>query len=160
DEIGDLEALLRYGSGQLDEKSFLGRLADAAGSPDAFGAMAQRLGATISDPEQQREFNFRTAKQRILMAAGTFSADEDAIRNALTRLRPPPAPPAAGAPPEALERQQTDENIRLRQLLMDDPEVKAVLNRLNPSEEMRARVFVTADSFVETVADLTVALNG
>ena len=160
EEIGDLEGLLRYGDGKLDSTSFLGRLADAANSPDAFGATAQRLGATISDPEEQRKFYLRTAKQRILMAAGTFGADEDAIRNAIIGLRAPPVIPAAGATPAALERQQTDENNRLRQLLMDDPEVKAVLDRLTTSEEMRVRGFVTANSFVETVADLTVALNG
>jgi uncharacterized protein DUF4157 len=158
-ELGELESLVKFGAGALDPSSFLGRLAAAADSPDAFGATARKLAATISDPDEQREFAFRSAKQRILLASGVTGADEDSIRNAILEARAPPVAGDAALTPLEREKKQNEENVKLRQRLIDDREVAGVLARLTGSAQMRVRSFVTADSFEEKKADLTLAFN-
>jgi hypothetical protein len=160
DELGDLEALVAFGKDKLDPNSFLGRLADSSSSPDAFGAMTRKLGQTISDPEQQREFVFRSAKQRILLAAGTFGgADEDAIRSAILEVRAPLPEDAAKLPPKERDQKQTEENNKIRKRLFEDKEVDNVIKRLVGSAQMRIESYKQATSFDEKHAELTLALN-
>lgn len=158
-ELGELESLLKFGTGKLDPKSFLGRLADVSDSSEAFGAMAQRLGGTITDPAEQTEFAFRTAKQRVLMAAGLTGANEDSIRNAILELRAPPITDAGKLTPRERDQKQTEANAKLRHLLIEDKEVKDVINTMPASAVMRVRSFVNGDSFIEKLTELTVALN-
>jgi hypothetical protein len=159
DELGELDSLVRFGAGKLESKSFLGRLADAADSPDAFGAMAQKLGSTITDPAQQTEFAFRTAKQRVLMAAGLAGANEDSIRNSILELRAPPLTDAIKLTPAERDQKQAEANSKLRQRLLDDKEVKDVINTMPASAGVRVRSFVNADPFIERLTELTLAFN-
>jgi hypothetical protein len=158
-ELGELKTLLDFGTKKLDPKGFLGRLVGAADSPEAFGAMAQKLGATINDPAEQAEFAFRTAKQRVLMAAGITGANEDSIRNAILELRAPPISNPIKLPPLIREQKQAEANAKLRLRLLDDKEVQDIINTMPTSAGRRVRSFVNADPFVEKLTDLTLALN-
>ncbi|MFB9240308.1 DUF4157 domain-containing protein [Massilia antarctica] len=158
-ELGELEALVKFGKGKLDPTSFLGRLADAADSPDAFGAMAHKLGSAIADPGERTEFAFAAAKQRIMMAASIGGADEDAVRNAILELRAPPIADAVKLTPPERDQKQAEANASLRQRLVDDEDVKRVINGMVGSQRRRVLSFISADPFVEKLTELTLALN-
>jgi len=121
-EIGDLEALMRVApAGEAGrEQTFMGRLEEAAGSSQQFGQWARRLQA---DP-------FEAAKRQILMSAGTFGVDHVAIEAALVNLRAAPVTLEPGMTEEERERRQTQANNELRQALLQDDDVRAVLERL------------------------------
>jgi hypothetical protein len=158
-ELGELEALVKFGKGKLDPASFLGRLADAADSPDAFGAMAHKLGTAVADPQERTEFAFAAAKQRIMMAASVGGADEDAVRNAILELRAPPIDDAVKLTPPQRDQKQAEANAKLRQRLVDDDDVKRVINGMVGTQRRRVLSFISADPFVEKLTDLTLALN-
>jgi hypothetical protein len=156
-ELGDLEALLRFDrvEGGLRETSFLGRLAAAADSPDVFAGYALTLGA---DP-------FQTAKQRILMAAGALSVDNVAIEDAIIGLRAPSIENAGDLPPGERERRQTEANNALRQRVLQDPEVQAVIERLRhqgPAGGINVsniEGLARADRFVELMNEFAAAVH-
>lgn len=154
-ELGELETLVRFNQGRLDSSSFLGRLADAGGSADAFGAMARQLGTAVA-PEQQEDFALATARQRILMSDG----DEDEVRNALLQLRAPPVPVDESLRPWQRDLRQTEANAALRRRLLALPDVHNVITGMVGSQQMRVLSFVEADALDEKMADLTLALNG
>jgi hypothetical protein len=120
-EIGDLESLLKFTQkdGKIDPASFMGRLADAS-DPDEFGRFALSLGA---DP-------FETARQRILLAAGTVSIDAEAIERAIFAVQAPAVAGTETMLPKEREEAQTKANNTLRQKVLADPQVAAVMQRL------------------------------
>lgn len=157
-QLGDLEGLLAFtpgADGGLSGTSFLGRLAEAAGSPDQFGEWALSLGA---DP-------FQTARQRILMAASGLSIDNMAIESAIRAVRAPPVEGAERLSAAERESRQTAANNALRQRVLDDPAVAEVLRRLShqgPAGHIfsgRIERLAHADRFEELLGDFANAVN-
>lgn len=156
-EFGDLEALFKIApTGEAGrDKSFMGRLEDAAGSPQEFGKWAQQVGA---DP-------FAAAKRQILLADGTFSIDNVAIETAVINLHAPTVTLPPGASDADRETRQTQANNELRQRLLADPEVKAVLEKLShagPAGKMYVasiQDLAQGDRFVELLHDFSDAVE-
>ena len=157
-EMGDLRKLVEFDrtGGALAGKSFMGLLAEAAGSPDEFGTWALRLGA---DP-------FQIAKQRILLAAGTFSVDPDAVARAIMAVHAAPIPGADKMPAEERKKKQREADIQLRKDVLKDPEVKAIVQRLRGQGPAGAAYVanvegaVNADEFDELHGQLGAAADG
>lgn len=155
-ELGDLESLLQFdrSAGPLDETSFMGRLAAASG-PDEFGALALQLGA---DP-------FEAAKQRILLADGALGVDAEAIERAVFAIHAPSVPGAETLPLPERQRQQRLADNALRQRVLDDPQVAAVIARLDrqgPTGSIyvrRIQEAAQATEFTERLAEFGDALN-
>ena len=156
-EFGDLEALFKIApTGEAGrDKSFMGRLEDAAGSPQEFGKWAQQVSA---DP-------FEAAKRQILLADGTFSIDNVAIETAVLNLRAPTVTLPPGTSDADRETRQTQANNELRQRLLADPEVKAVLEKLShagPAGKMYVssiQDLAQGDRFVELLHDFSDAVE-
>ena len=194
-ELGDLDALISLApqTSQARSKSIMWRLSEAASSPDQFAQWAQTASGmgsvgtslpvtsttgtttnssssvsttpSVSVGTRQR---FLIAKQRILLSAGTFSVDNEAIESAIVGLRAPTITTNETnetLSPRQREQRQTQANNQLRQQLLEDPEVRTVLNRLS-RQGPAGGIYVSsierlasADRFTELLNDFGDAVN-
>jgi Domain of unknown function (DUF4157) len=159
-ELDNLDDLLRFSrtpNGSLDGSTFLGIVSAATDDAAGFAAAASQLSAFA--PRGQSGAAYEIAKQRILLSDG----DVRTIENALTELHAPrptgamaPAPTSA-APMVTSNMQVEDE--RLRNELLVDPAVAAVINRLKGSDRQSVGFAVRHDAFAGKLAELNDALN-
>ena len=152
-ELDDLDVLLQFRrntSGELSERSFMGMLSGAHGSAEAFGADTQRLAEFAPD---QRQYAFETAKQRILLAAG----DPETIQAVLYSLHAPPVPITAGATPGATRSVQHIADLQLRQDLLRDREVAAIIGRMTGFNASLVQDAAQGDLFSEVHFNLNTA---
>jgi hypothetical protein len=153
-ELEDLDQLLTFTrgkDGKLEQSSFLGMLSAARGDAGAFSADAQKLGQ-FATGDKAAQHAFETAKERILLSGGNV----DAIRSAIIGLQAArTAAPTAGGPTAA----EHDADKQLRQKLLDDPAVAAVLNSLSGFDKMLVTGAVDAGPYEEAKSKLTDAFR-
>jgi hypothetical protein len=156
-ELKDLDDLLSFtpgAGGGFEAGSFMGKLASARGDEETFGADARRL-AEFATGASARGYALAVAKQRILLAG----ADADSIRSVLMSLHAPRVEAAAAGGPAASPSAQQAADVRLRQELLADPAVGAVLGKLTGSERMLVSSAVQAGPFEEMLNRVAAAMN-
>jgi Domain of unknown function (DUF4157) len=166
-ELNDLDELIRMrpgATGGFDPASFIGRVAATRDDAGAFAADAARF-AEFATEADTRRYALATAKQRILLAG----SDADEIRSAVMGLHAPrvataavPGGVAAQPAPASSTTASTSqyvEDVRLRQILMDDREVAAAVASLTGSERMTVSGSVSADAFDDMRISVNTAFN-
>ncbi|WP_428267025.1 hypothetical protein, partial [Haliangium sp.] len=150
-EIGGVHETLVAGErdpdGELDDKSFLGRLHDDVGAGE-YQAFATTIGVE----------GYERAKQKLLDAVGVFDDDEQAVYDALRDLRAPPSLPpgrtAADYAPDELVRMRAQATHALRARLRADPELAPVWAALSESERGAADAYIAGDTYAIAVHEL------
>jgi hypothetical protein len=139
--------------GNLKSGSFLEMLNDDVSSQE-FQAFAETMGVD----------QLQRAKQQILDAIGTFNDDEEAIYKAFDRLvgnieLPPDS--LAKLTPEQRAAAQRIANQKIRQQLLNDPDVKKALTAHLSKEEMdEVNTYVSGDTYKIALKKLEAAYSG
>ena len=131
-ELEGLESLLQFqrNGNQLVDTSFMGQLAAASSSAEQFAQYTSNFETAYSG-QQLAEYRLEVTRQRIIMAESTFGIDEEEIETALIALTAPLEPgELAGLSDEEKEQRQNQANNRLRQRLLDDPQIDGIIERI------------------------------
>jgi hypothetical protein len=156
-ELGGIQQNLltaQYENGELKSDTFMEMLHDDV-SAEEYQAFAGSMGVS----------QFQLAKQQILDAISTLSDDEESIYKAFDRLvgaiELPLGTEAAKLTPEQRSQAQKLANQKLRQQLLDDPDIKKALKaNLNDEEMKEVYVHVSADTYQIALKNLEAAYSG
>jgi|GEM_PF-2918014 len=127
-ELEGLGQMLQFNhrDGELASGSMMGRLAEAAGSQEQFGSWAASFEHGMHG-DQLADYRLEVARQRIIMAG----ADQEAIETIMLEIQAPmESADLANLSPEERQQRQHQENNRLRQRLLDDPQVNVVIESI------------------------------
>lgn len=158
-ELGELDSLVQFQrepGGALRENTFMGLVASARGSSEAFAADASRLAEFAPPGAGRREYAKEVAKQRILLADG----DVDTIRAAILSLHAPPVQASDLPPGRSVQIGQWEADIQFRQELLADPAVAGAIGSLTGFEQMRVANAIQGDDFDEVLQQANLAYHG
>jgi hypothetical protein len=145
DELEGLDKLMNMqrDDGKLPANSFLGLVSAARNDQAAFFNDARRLDAFAPSELHAHNYAFQVAKERILLAGSDF----EQMRAIILSTTAPPIDTTAKATPQANQLHQWETNVKLREELLDDPQVKDAVGDLKGSEQQMVRGAVKGDEF-------------